>query len=99
MTPVMVSEAVLAKLPEAIWIPYGSNPVIYRGNPLDIVQMMAQEMGNVPIRTAICQLIEALARHRQVLIQLPECNSDEQLAQLFVFALLHTALARPLPEA
>jgi hypothetical protein len=89
------------RLPQAIWIPSVPEPAVYRGDPLEIVQAMADEMGDISARDAIDLLIDELAFSRKVVINLhnPESLPDEGIAHLFVYALLDTGIARPLPQA
>lgn len=86
-------------LPQAIWIPSVPEPVVYRGAPLEIVQAMADEMGDISARDAIDLILDELAFSRKVTINLhdPESLPDEGIAHLFVGALLATGIARPLP--
>jgi len=86
-------------LPQAIWIPSLPEPVVYRGAPLEIVQAMADEMGDISARDAIDLLIDELAFSRKVTINLRESENvpDDHVAHLFVGALLATGIARPLP--
>jgi hypothetical protein len=88
-------------LPRAIWIPTHPEPAVYRGVPLEMVRAMADEMGDISTRDAIDLLVDELAFSRKILIDL--CNSDELpeegIAHLFVYALLDTGIARPLPQA
>jgi hypothetical protein len=87
-------------LPASIWMPGNTEPSIYRGTPTEIVTAMAAEIGEgVSIRDAVRQLCSALAEHRHVGIRLPLDLPDEQLAGLFVYALLDTRLARPMASA
>jgi hypothetical protein len=86
----------LRALPQAIWMPGSEN--VYHGSPAEMVASMAAEMGEgVTVREAVNQLCAALAAYRRTVIGLPEDVEDDRLAQLFVFALLDTGLAKPIP--
>ena len=87
-------------LPEAIWIAGEEQTTsIYRGTPTEIVKAMASEMGDISIHGAVQQLCSALAQNRRVGIHLPLDLPEEQLAGLFVYALLDTRLAKPMARA
>jgi hypothetical protein len=89
-------------LPRAIWIHQEPEPAIYRGCPLEMVRAMAEEMNPcLPPRDAIAALLGGLARNRRIHINLHgvEQLSEEGAAQMFVYALLDTGIARPLPQA
>ena len=88
-------------LPNAIWIPAAAEPVVYRGDPLEMVRAMADEMGDLSPRDAIDMLLDALASNHSIRIDLQEASDlpDEGYAHLFVFALLDTGIAHPLPQA
>lgn len=89
----------IAALPASIWVP-GEEPSIYRGNPMEIVSAMAAELGaDISVRDAVKQICMALAQNRNVGIRLPLDLPDEQLAGLFVYALLDTRLAKPMAMA
>jgi hypothetical protein len=93
----------LQKLPAAIWLPRieaGTTDVpVYRGSPQEMVAQMASEMNVATSREAIVKLLQGLAQNRGVSIGLPASATDEKLAALFVYALLDTRLARPVPTA
>jgi hypothetical protein len=94
-----INSVTLRALPQAIWMP-GKPPSIYHGSPAEMVASMAQEMGDgVGVREAVERLCAALALYRRVVIGLPEDVTDDRLAQLFVFALLDTGMAKPVPDA
>ena len=86
-------------LPDAIWLP-GRSPSVYSGTPLEMVASMATEMGaDLSTREAIEHLLAALAENRDVVIGLPAQAADEDLARLFVIALLESGLARTMAAA
>jgi hypothetical protein len=73
---------------------------IYRGSPQEIVRAMASEMGDgVTIRQAVKKLTSALSNDRRITIQFPDGVPEEQLAKMFVHALLVTKLGREMPQA
>lgn len=89
----------MADLPDCIWIP-GRSPAIYSGMPLEMVTSMALEMkADLTTREAIDTLLEALAENRALVIGLPVDATDEDLARLFITALLDTGLARTMAAA
>ena len=90
----------IAALPASIWVP-GEEPSIYRGTPMEIGSAaMAAELGaDISVRDAVKQICMALAQNRNVGIRLPLDLPDEQLAGLFVYALLDTRLAKPMAMA
>lgn len=89
-------------LPRAIWIHARPEPSVYRGTPLDMVRTMAAEMEpQLSPRDAIVALLGGLSRNRRIHINLHGLGTlnDEGAAQMFVYALLDTGIARPLPQA
>jgi len=97
-------EAIMAGLPEAIWIPSpGSSalPKVYRGSPVEIVEAMASKAKpkKRTVRSAVKYLVMSIAKTRKVEIHLPGGLDEDELAGLFVFALLDTGLGKPLPQA
>lgn len=102
MIPAPVSETALQTLPDAIWIASKSGDLsIYRGTPLEIVRVMAAEMGDgVSIRSAVRQILAALSKSRGIRVQLVTKGlSDEVLARLFVYVLLNTGVGRVMARA
>ena len=91
----------LASLPTAIFVPAGPGKYfhIYRGSPATMVEKMAEEMGSKSIESTVQDILLAIALHRRIMIRLPEGLDDEKLAAAFVFALLDTKIARPVPLA
>lgn len=90
------------KLPRAISVPAASGDEyfhIYRGTPDEMVAVMAEEMGAKSVGETVSDVLAAIALHRKIVIRLPEGLDDEKLATLFVFALLDTKIASPLPQA
>ena len=90
------------QLPEAIWIQNDPCPLVYRGDPLEIVEAMAEEMGELTPRDAIDLLVSELAFNRNISIEIHGDTSplpDKALAEMFVFALLAVGIAKPLPQA
>ena len=94
-------QAKIEALPAAIWIAGEEQTTsIYRGTPTEIVEAMASEMGDgLSVRSAVQQLCSALAQNRRVGIRIPLDLPDDQLAGLFVYALLDTRLAKPMARA
>ena len=93
-------QAKIDMLPASIWIPGDTEPSIYRGTPTEIVNAMAVEMGGgFSLRDTVARLCSALAQNRRIGIHIPLDLPDEQLAGLFVYALLDTKLARPMASA
>lgn len=85
------------EIPPVIWCPVGD--YLYSGSPLEMVQQMADEMGdNIQPGQAIYILVTALAYHRQIYIGLPEAD-DNDLAGMFITALLDQGVSRPLVAA
>ena len=84
-----------AFLPEVIWIP-GVVPYVYLGTPLAMVETMAASMceDELSIRETIEYLTYGLAVNRKVVIGLPSVASDDDLARLFIWALLDTGIAQ-----
>lgn len=88
------------EFPSAIFVPGGEEHFhIYRGSPDEMVSSMAREMGAESIQTAVGNILVALALHRRILIKLPTDLDDHDLSRLFVYALLDTKVARPVPLA
>jgi hypothetical protein len=90
------------ELPRAIWIPATPEPAVYRGCPLEMVQAMAAEIEPPMLpRDAIAALLGGLAKNRRIVINLQgvERLNDAKAAQMFVYALLDTGIAHPLPQA
>jgi hypothetical protein len=85
-------------LPDAIWIP-GHSLAVYGGTPLEMVSAMAVEMGGLTIPEAVENLLDALAANRGLIIGLPANAPDEDLARLFVTALLDAGFARSMAAA
>jgi len=84
-------------IPPVIWCPLGD--YLYSGSPLEMVQQMADEMGDdIQPGQAIYILVTALAYHRQIYIGLPDA-ADDDLAGLFITALLDQGVSRPLVAA
>jgi hypothetical protein len=97
-----INSVTLRALPQTIWMPAspGAEPSVYHGSPAEMVASMAEEMGDgVGVREAVDRLCAALALYRRVVIGLPEDVTDDRLAQLFVFALLDTGMAKPMADA
>ncbi len=97
-----ISEGELRDLPQSIWIPAreGEAPSVYHGSPAEMVASMAREMGeDMSVRETVDRLCAALAAYRRVVIGLPNDVEDDTYARLFVFALLDTGMARPMPDA
>lgn len=93
-------QAKIDTLPASIWMPGDTEPSIYRGTPMEIVTAMASELGEgTSVRDAVKQICSALAQNRRVGIRIPLDLPDEQLAGLFVYALLDTRLAKPMAMA
>lgn len=88
-------------LPTAIFVPAGPKKYfhIYRGSPDEMVARMAEEMGSESIEKTVRDILLAIALHRRILIRLPEGLDEETLSTLFVYALLDTKIARPVPQA
>jgi hypothetical protein len=101
MTLQTVSTESLENLPEAICIASTLKELsIYRGKPLDIVRTMAREMGaNVSPRAAIRHLLKGLGENRKITIELPLDIDEDCLSRMFVYALLHTGVGKPLAQA
>ena len=84
-------------LPATIWCPEGH--YLYNGTALEMVQQMADEMGEeISPDQAIYILTCALAYHRQIYIGLPDVPVDD-LAFLFIHALLDQGVGQPLVSA
>lgn len=100
MNPVPCTPEALEALPSAIWAPGCASPSVYSGAPIEMVRQMAAEMGpHVSPEEAIHTLLAALARHRRIVIGLPNDLPEDVLAGLFVFALLDQGVCRPMPDA
>jgi hypothetical protein len=90
----------LSGLPRAIFIPTPGDPAIYVGTPVEMIGQMAGEMTDepIPVRQVIEILMVALIQTRKVQIGVM-ADSDEEMAALFIYALLDRQIARPMPEA
>lgn len=88
-------------LPPALWIPRGGLRV-FRGSPNEIVQEMAHtddEPRSLSVRESLRQLTYGLQTGHRVRIHLPWEEPDEICSALFLHALLHLAIAKPVPSA
>lgn len=100
MNQILCTPETLKKLPDAIWVPGGEAPSVYRGSPLEMVQQMAAEMHpEMTASEAVEVLQDALAKHRRIFIGLPRAVPEEIRAGMFIYALLDLGLSRPMPEA
>ncbi len=87
-------------LPDAIWMPSGSDLAIYRGSPLEMVRSMAAEMGDdITVRDAVRHLVGGLLESRQILLRLDYRKSEDELAKSFVGLLVLSGVGRPIPQA
>lgn len=94
-----VPREVLESLPEGLWMPcLEGPPSIYRGKPLEVLRLMAEEVGECDLERAVDKILQNLARHRRFTIRLPSGLSEESLSQLFVYSLLSTGILRELPR-
>ena len=89
------------EIPDTIWMPAGEEPSVYSGTPVEMVEMMAEEMSENPtealsIREAVDNLLFGLAANKGVLIGLPPDLPEEDLARLFVQSLLKAGVAKPI---
>lgn len=89
----------LYSLPQAIWLPGYWEIEVYRGSPLEMVESMAEVMGADTPRDAMRCILRDFAEDFGILITLPTDTPDERLSALFVYALLDTNLAKPVPSA
>jgi len=99
------THASLENLPTAIWVPAevanltDRLPGVYRGSPVEMVQAMAKDNGYSTQRAVIKHYIDVLAQDYKIGIRLPGAASDEDLARLFVYALLDVGVGRPMAQA
>lgn len=95
-----IPDRFLQGLPGAIWIPSKGVPAVYRGTPYEMVASMAKDMAdNLPVQEAVHHLLKGLAENRRLVIGLPGNLPDDTLTRLFVYALLDTGIAKPMPMA
>ena len=88
------------RMPRAIWIPHGGDsPAFYRGSPLEMVQAMSIETESDSVKHTIQMITAGLEANRWVTIRLPKNLPDDELAGLFVYALLVTGIAQEMPRA
>lgn len=64
-----------------------------------MARQMADEMGCPSIASMVDEVLGAIAQHRKIVIHLPDGLADDELAEVFVFALLETKIARPVAQA
>lgn len=87
-------------IPNALWFKgLQGDPVIYQGSPVEMLRVMAAEMGTgVSVHECIDFLCTHLARTRRIYIRVPDAPIELR-SNIFIRSLLAIGIALPLASA
>jgi hypothetical protein len=93
-------EKLFADIPPAIWSPGKPIPYVYRGQPIEMVEQMAREMGpGVTVDQAMDTLLHALAKSGRMHLRIMGDPPPPIRAGIFVYSLLQQGICRPMASA